>query len=203
MQFSLDLETLSTRPDAAIVSIGCVAFNGDGIHATFYEVLELDVGGHVDADTCAWWARQPRGAVLEMLQSLTSLGAKEVLNFSGGFDAGHPLAKLLVKRSLTAVLLSLGEWMKEQANIGGFRVWACSPSFDCVILKSAYERADVAVPWDYWNERDLRTLRVCSPELDIQSFHLEDEVLHHALHDALAQAREIIERAVILNLDLK
>ena len=203
MQFSLDIETLSTRPDAAIVSIGCVAFNGDGIHGTFYEVVEPRELAHVDGDTLEWWAKQPLGARQEMLQSLTSMGAHAVLNRTEGWKPEHPFGKLLVKRPLFAVLLSLGEWMKEQSNLGGFRVWACSPAFDCVILKDAYEREDLVPPWIYWNERDLRTLRVCTPVLAPQSFHGSDEVEHHALHDALAQAREIIERAAILNLDLK
>jgi len=60
----IDLETMSTRPNAAIVAIGAVAFNFATLEIgpKFYTVIDLrsaqDVGLHVDGDTVLWWLQQ-------------------------------------------------------------------------------------------------------------------------------------------------
>ena len=41
MHIMLDLETMGTRPDAPIIAIGAVAFDKEGVHESFYEVLDL------------------------------------------------------------------------------------------------------------------------------------------------------------------
>ena len=62
----LDVETMSTRPDAAIVSIAASFFNEDSFGPQAYMAVSLkssmDAGGVVDADTMLWWMQQTQEA---------------------------------------------------------------------------------------------------------------------------------------------
>jgi hypothetical protein len=60
----LDLETMGTSPNAAIVAIGAVKFDpGTGeLGGRFYQVVDLAssvaAGCVIDPDTVLWWMRQ-------------------------------------------------------------------------------------------------------------------------------------------------
>ena len=60
----IDLETLSSRHDALILSIGAVAFNEEEIFEPgFYAAISIDsqvekYGRHISDDTVAWWGKQ-------------------------------------------------------------------------------------------------------------------------------------------------
>lgn len=59
MHVVIDLETLSLKPNAVILSVGAVAENGE----QFYVELDWrDQERHrkVDADTCLWWGQQEK-----------------------------------------------------------------------------------------------------------------------------------------------
>lgn len=56
----LDLETLSTKPTAAIIAIGAVAFT-DTDERKFYQTIRPTVGD-IDFDTVAWWTKQSDSA---------------------------------------------------------------------------------------------------------------------------------------------
>lgn len=59
----LDLETLSTRNDAAIISIGLVKFDANGVIDSAGWAFDLSkVFGHIDANTVAWWMQQNEAA---------------------------------------------------------------------------------------------------------------------------------------------
>ncbi|NJN05272.1 MAG: 3'-5' exoribonuclease [Rhodobacteraceae bacterium] len=53
----IDLETLSTQPDARLLSIGAVSYTDSTILDDVYLPVQ-DVGGHVCPDTVAWWLTQ-------------------------------------------------------------------------------------------------------------------------------------------------
>jgi len=74
---------------------------------------------------------------------------------------------------------------REYGESGADEIWANAPSFDCEILADAYDRVDIAKPWDYWDERCYRTLKSLPGAVDIdrQGDH------HDALDDAAHQAR--------------
>ena len=61
----VDLETMSSRADASICSIGAVKFEGKEILDTFYCTVDLksckDAGLRVSMDTVEWWSRQKIG----------------------------------------------------------------------------------------------------------------------------------------------
>ena len=61
--FSIDLETLGTRYNAAILSIGVQQFDIDSgkLGETFYREIDIDSAikaGKVTGSTLAWWAQQ-------------------------------------------------------------------------------------------------------------------------------------------------
>lgn len=155
----LDLETLGLEPSCAIVSIGAVRFDVDGIGVDgphFHRSISLgscqDVGLTIDAATLEW--------------GLDNLPAPRH-QLTGGED-------------LAVVLDDFADWVGNADEI-----WANSPAFDCSILGAAYEAIGGPVPWEYYQERCHRTLTdatgVTAPEREGEQ--------HNALDDAIHQAR--------------
>jgi len=156
----VDIETLGLDRDAAIVEIGAVQFAEDGlIGETFYRSINptscQEAGLGLDADTLEWW-----------LSDQPQL-APEVL--AGGDDLGD-------------ALIAFVDWWRK---INPHEVWANSPSFDCEALEFAGEQVGVPMPWEFYQERDLRTLDSLPHDVDIE----QDGTEHTALDDALYQAR--------------
>ena len=81
-------------------------------------------------------------------------------------------------------LVSFSQWLRSETFD---EIWANSPSFDLAILETAYELTDYQVPWKFYETRDVRTVRSlpCAVELEM------DGREHHALDDAVHQAREV------------
>ena len=69
----VDLETMSTKSNAAICSIGAVKFEGKEILDTFYCTINLktckDAGMHVSKDTVKWWSEQNKEALRELTRN--------------------------------------------------------------------------------------------------------------------------------------
>ena len=159
----LDLETMGKGSNAAIIAIGAVRFDDDGIVSNFYEVVDLqssvDCGMTIDASTVMWWLKQ-------------SDSARSAIT-----DANNVL-------SLTVALRRFSAWMGDDAV-----VWGNGSDFDNVILSNAYKCCDLKQPWKYHNNRCYRTLKNLYPDitLDRQGVH------HHALDDASYQALHLIK----------
>lgn len=161
MDIMIDLETLSSQPDAAIVSIGaCTFFHGDATRKTFSCVIDprssQRAGGHVDAGTVIWWMAQ-------------SAEARDVF---GNGDA-LPLREALLRFSLF-----VGQWPER-------RIWGNGAGFDNVVLRRSYERCgDMTAPWNFRDDRCYRTLKSLRPDIA----PVRQGVAHNALDDAIAQA---------------
>jgi len=135
----IDIETLSTMPNALVLTIGAIIFDrNDAIKELkeckqFYYKVEksscekLDM--HVDPETKKWWSRQSKDAQYEVF-----------------YDENNRL-------HLDEVLKKLSEFIKD-CNY----VWSNSPNFDCVILENAFRKCDIEVPWKFWQLRDTRTV---------------------------------------------
>jgi len=165
MDFMLDLETLSSQPDAAIVAIGICTFShvdaaeGRQRHK-FYKVIDPESaqrsGGRIDAATVQWWMRQ-------------DLAARSVFNAGVAFTIDEAL------NSAHQFIRSFGERP---------RVWGNGASFDNVILRGAYERLGLKAPWEFRDERCYRTLKNLYRDIAFEA----TGVAHHALDDAISQA---------------
>lgn len=160
--FSVDIETLSTQPNATILSIGCCpVYPRSEIEEddqNFYVEISTKQNRHIDLDTVAWWFSQPikpnLGASISLSEALWMLTRYFLVN-----------------------------------NIDNPIIWCRGPQFDMVILEDAYFQLGLGkAPWKYSAARDLRTLAKLFPyELP----RYEDEPEHHALGDAKYQARVI------------
>ncbi|WP_265102082.1 3'-5' exonuclease [Yersinia proxima] len=68
-------------------------------------------------------------------------------------------------------------------------VWGNGSIFDITILESWFASVDVAVPWEFGNVRDVRTVVDLSP-LNVKDF-IREGVHHNALDDAIHQAKYV------------
>lgn len=174
----LDLETMSTAPDAAILQIGAIAFNAptspaDAVshvfnHATFQAHIDLRSavasGGIIDPDTVLWWLRQSDDARAAIAT-----------------QAGEPIEEALSNfADFWASIADPGQ----RGERAGTMLWSNGADFDAVILGHAYRRAGLRTPWPYWATRCYRTLSSLHPHIE----RVQPAIKHHALSDATAQA---------------
>ncbi|WP_315708504.1 3'-5' exonuclease [Brenneria uluponensis] len=168
----IDLETLGKNKNAPLASIGAVFFEPEtgALNYRFYCRVDFENdmknGAAPDGDTIKWWLRQSSEARAELVS-----------------DDAIPVWDAVNR---------LGDWLTDNADdLKTLRVWANSPSFDCEILKSAFERTDTDIPWNYWNERDVRTMKeIGFVVMDMGCFIGTAEtvgVKHNALDDAIQQ----------------
>lgn len=153
----VDLETLGLNPGAAIISIGAVRFGPDGLGEEFYR--------SVDLESCEEAGLSIDAGTLEWWLDQE----EEVQDILTGGEA------------LESTLSDFSAFYGDSETI-----WANSPSFDCALLKSAYEALEMDVPWSFREERDFRTLRALPGAVwvDREGNH------HNALDDAKHQARK-------------
>lgn len=175
---SIDLETLGTRYNAPVLSIGACAFDRatGKTHDSFY--VEVDFKSAVKAglpngDTIAWWMRQSH----EAQQLFAASRAKE-------------------KYHLATALGMFGDWARSVSG-GVPIVWGNGATFDISILEHAYDQVvGLQEPWGFINIRDMRTiLDVCEHVgIDARKGVEPIGVAHNAKDDAIYQAK-VIARA--------
>lgn len=155
--YMIDLETMGTKPDAPITSIGAVEFSLDGIHRQFYEKIDLsssvDHGGVIDPETVKWWLSQEKAAQKE--------------NMGGGsiVDALH----------LLSLFMSGG---------GDAIVWGNGAAFDNVILAAHYDRCKLERPWKFWNDRCYRTMKNIHSDVSMDRLGVHHNALDDAISQA-------------------
>ena len=161
----IDIETLSTQGNAVITTIGAVKFNL-GTQLTpnnnyFYRRINIqsciDIGMETEDTTIEWWNRK-----------------KDTPEYEEIFNNKDRL-------SIVETLNQFSEWLRDGCNSNSIRIWSNGPSFDCAILKSAYKRCNIILPWKYWNERDVRTL------YDLGGITKNNLNNHNALNDCITQ----------------
>ena len=172
----IDIETLGKTPGSVILSIGSVVFDiktGDpveGEKSCFYDVIDLESSLHagleVDASTLLWWMSDDQQEARSLLL--------EELNDENASDIHEVLADL---ESF------IEKWSEGCDKI----IWANPPTFDLMILESAYDILYMDVPWNHYEMMDLRTLKklYTGPK---PKFEIAEGVKHNALYDAKLQA---------------
>lgn len=167
-QLMIDLETMGKSPNAAIVAIGAVLFDpvAGELGSPLYVKVSLEdavrTGGVMDASTVLWWLQQSDEARAELL-----------------IERGDTLA---------AALWTLSEFLAPFTEVVPLYVWGNGATFDNVILSTAYERVSLPKPWGYTHDRCFRTLKNLFPGLEPE----RSGPHHHALHDALHQAKHAL-----------
>ena len=166
----IDIETLDTRPTAVILSIAALAFDRseeDPFLIPFnIQIDSLDQAASyqrtIDPATEMWWEQQS-----DEVKDAT---------FNGQITLRHALHKLTF-------------FIRNNADIDTVRIWAKSPSFDLVILKNALDYFQYNTPWQYTNERDVRTYIADRPEA--KGLPRNNEKKHIAINDAAYQMHQI------------
>jgi len=161
----IDIETLSTKPNAVIVSIGAIKFDRkeplkplDEYEQLYIRVSRESgelVGMDIDHSTVEWWGRQKEDIRYEALE--------------------NPTDRLDIKDALK----KLSKWFK-----GSKYIWGHGDDFDCVILTQAYMICGQPVPWKFWNTRDTRTIFDIA---GITNRDLPTNEKHHPIHDCYRQ----------------
>lgn len=132
----LDIETLSTRPESVVLTLGAVKFDpwADEVDTESGLYLRIDVDEqlaldrHVQQETVDWWGTQPEDVREE------ALGEQERTALNDSIDQ---LNRFLV---------------------GSNSIWCQGPAFDIVILENLYRQLGRPTPWQFWQIRDSRTL---------------------------------------------
>jgi hypothetical protein len=166
MHIMIDLETMGTRPDAPIISIGAVAFDNLSVLDTFYANVDLssavNSGAKIDAQTVMWWLRQD---------------AQARAAFEDGQDVAYSLVGALTPFS--------ANWMAKHEVRA---IWGNGATFDNVILRESYHRTAVPFPFPFWLDRCYRTVKSSHPDVAMERVGEH----HNALDDAKSQALHLI-----------
>lgn len=138
----LDLETLGTKPGSVIISMAAMAFDFETrkIGRTFERRIDVTAsikkGFKIDGDTLKWW-----------LSQRPEIMAKQ-------FEMPNQPHNVL--EDFRSYLLD--ESLEVEGNENTI-MWANSPSFDCSLLRTYYEQYNMATPWMFYSERDVRTIK--------------------------------------------
>lgn len=96
-------------------------------------------------------------------------------------------------QELSTALTWLSDFITKHANPKFVQVWGNGASFDCVILRNSYALAGHQAPWQWWNDRDVRTIVELGkaigfePKRDMPF----EGTRHNALDDAIHQAKYV------------
>ena len=162
MHLMIDLETLATTPDAAVLTIGACRFDpkGNDIDTTFYERIKLETQENynrvINEDTLSWWSQQDK----QIQEDAFGEGDDRI-------DLQDAMKKLYT------------------FGLGTTNVWSHGAIFDIVILENICKSFQQAITWKFWEVRDTRTL------FDIADININVQGKHNALTDAVAQAKAV------------
>jgi hypothetical protein len=189
----LDIETLGTGTNAAIIQIGAVAFYADGPNPALFtnspELLladrqgfrvNVDLGksrhpGVINASTVEWWLGQSDEA------------RASVTKAEGRVELGTALQ----------MFASWVEWVGNgRSNV---RLWSNGPTFDEMIVRQAFERygLDLNDTISFRGSRCCRTMFEVARGLgwnpkEAARMAPDDIVKHDGLSDAVFQARSVV-----------
>ena len=158
----IDLDTLHTTPQAAVLTVGGVKFDplsDSEPHSEFYYKLDLDTQNRdTSDDTIAWWSKQD-----PKIQ-------EEAFSAEG-------------REHMDVFLDSLPKWM-----VGVDVLWGHGYGFDITIIEDMLRQRGKGIPWQFWQVRDSRTL-FSMAKVDPRKAMQSD--LHNALADAYFQAKGV------------
>jgi DNA polymerase III epsilon subunit-like protein len=162
---TIDLETIDTRPQSTVLSLGAVKFNPfdeSEPHSEMYFKIQIDdqdrLGRTASDDTIEWWTKQDPKIMEEAFDQEGAITVEEALKQISKFVVGVDV------------------------------LWGQGYGFDYTIIEDMYRSLGKPIPYNFWQVRDSRTLfSVCKedPRKKIQND------LHNALADAYYQSKAI------------
>jgi len=162
----IDLETLDTRPQCTVLSLGAVKFDpfSDAEpHSELYLKIDIDdqnrLGRTTSDDTIAWWAKQDPKVMDEAFDQNGAVSVEEALK-------------------------QLTKWIW-----GCDKIWGHGYGFDLTIIEDMYRSIGRSIPYNFWQVMDSRTLFSVLKDGDPRKQMQTD--LHNALADAYYQAKSV------------
>lgn len=162
----VDLETLGTGADAVIIAIGAVKF-------------DLRTG---KIDDQAFYASVSIDSNLGLGRGINESTILWWMDQSKEAQAVFREEKIHLREALEQFTGWLGH--------AKHNIWGNGPTFDLGKLAHAYNQLAWDHPWEFWNERCVRTYRNLPGAKDIPK--VVPAIAHNGVHDALAQAQHII-----------
>jgi hypothetical protein len=154
-----DIETLSTRPGAIILSAAFVRFS-DEAHMTINLSVpdQKMLGMEEDESTLAWW-RDKQDAWARATSD---------------------------PRPLAIALPYITQWLDWARAGDDMQIWCHGATFDCPLMQELFRRAGIPCPWQFWAVRDTRTLYDLAL-INPKDYAVPPP--HVALNDAIGQTR--------------
>ncbi len=175
----IDIETLSTHKNAAIIEIGAVEFNkytGE-IGETFDIIIKPSDwcrnDRHVNGETIQWWLKQSNEARERFTTKQTDV------DYCTLEDALNKLNYFIIDC----------DSVSDYKNVV---VWGNGSSFDIAILEDAYNYFDIDLPWKFWSVNDVRTIVDLNPKIK-EKCKFESGIKHSAVSDCLHQIKYLTE----------
>lgn len=175
----IDLETMGTGSDAAIIAIGAVKFNprGTGILDAFYTRIDLSsslaAGLTVTGSTIDWWMKD------DLAEARARLKATEPMPLWEG-------------------LAGFNDWYEQDKGDIPIPVWGNGAMFDNAIMRTAYNKLKMVCPWTFRDDRCYRTLKSLT---NVPMVQIDEVVPHFALDDARMQAMHMQRICNALEID--
>ena len=154
----IDLETVSTKHNAVILTAAAVKFDvySDKVFDGLYLRPDIEEqtaqGRDIDNGTLEWWSKQEDNVKNEAFGDEDRISLPDFLNQIHKFC-----------------------W-----NVD--RIWAKGPLFDIIILENIFRANNMNMPWSYSKIRDARTVY----DMDPESISLIKDA-HNAFMDCLNQ----------------
>jgi hypothetical protein len=163
----IDIETLGTKPNGHILSVGMCWFSRDNPSEPIdkLEILYPELGqpkSCIDINTVTWWMKQ-------------GSAAQAVFHIPDGLRSSNEQVAVKVMENTT----------------NAARIWAKDPDFDCVMLNSFvnnYRGWRCEYDWPFWKNRSVRTILDMCPVAKQLPF---GGTQHDALADAVFQAQQM------------
>lgn len=163
----LDLETMGTSSNAAIIAIGAVRFDAT-VRDKFYCAIDLSDcvknGLEMNPDTVMWWMRQSDAARAQFE------------------NPDH---------DLVAALDAFRQWAGDDPII-----WGNGADFDNAILANAYKKTGQEPPWRFWNNRCYRTMKSLKPDIKMERTGTHHNALDDAASQAEHLMRILVRQRI-------
>lgn len=171
----IDLETLDARPSAVVFQVGVLVFKdvlgGDILGNLILEkkIFHLDIldqimaGRTVDLETVRWWRTQNPDSWHRRFDEITKTG-----------HMFQEINELYVKHEVRSL-------------------WANSPSFDCVLMRSL--RESLKVQWEFPSFREDMDLRTLKKLFQMKGRKMESsgkQTTHNSLSDCEDQFHDAV-----------
>lgn len=162
----VDWETLDNKPSAVVRAVGWIVF--------CYETKSLLAFGYIDGIEVDSQLKEGRTISWETLVwwSRQSDEAREAM-FTDGHKCHYDDALLALKQ----------EYQLYDCK----EIWGNGTDFDTAITASLLDLAEYECFWNFRKQRCYREFMIGK-----QKIH-KPEVSHHAMHDAIAQAKNVLE----------